>query len=199
MHARTHARTHAQTHTYIPIIHAYMRTYLHIYIHTNTYIPRLCSVKTPLSSLIFQASCTLSYNGQGNTGWYAVALMLEDFYAGSVTFNSSAALSNVGLQFLIKVDASSSCNLKPYLRDTSPADGGCVAIPTGQTYRATLEASHNDSTKRQVFTVVWRCTASSSSCFKFPRVLFISVIVLPVSYCEISILFPPPLFKKSVC
>ena len=176
--------------------HAYVRSYIHT--HTNTYIPRLCSVKTPLSWLIFQASCTLSYNGQGNTGWYAVALMLEDFYPGSASFNPSAALSKVGLQFLIKVNARSSCNLKPYLRDTSPADGGCVAIPIGQTYKATLEASHNDSTKRQVFTVVWCCTASSSSCFEFPRVSLISVVVLPVNWWTISLLFPPPSFKKSL-
>ena len=58
---------------------------------------------------LFQADCTISYSATGAVGWYAVALMLEDYSPTSLT-----PLSMVPLQFLfILFESESPCSEKP--------------------------------------------------------------------------------------
>ncbi|CAG2216655.1 unnamed protein product [Mytilus edulis] len=55
--------------------------------------------ETLSGSYLNESSCVLSYNATESTGWYAVALQIEDFQMSSDT----APFSSVSLQFLIYV------------------------------------------------------------------------------------------------
>ena len=98
--------------------------------------------------IIQQSNCTLRYHGNGNTGWYGVALTLEDFSQGTQDFNNAIPFSQVGLQFLVEIFYSNEpCGRKPYFTGATPDDDACVEIAVGSSYRATLVAQHMDSSK----------------------------------------------------
>ncbi|XP_066288988.1 uncharacterized protein [Branchiostoma lanceolatum] len=85
------------------------------------------------------------------TGWWAVALVLEDF-SRSPSCSSPpyppecGPFSQIPLQFLFFVEASSSpCIEHPELVGRTPADQGCIGIPTGDTYTAVIEAEAGGS------------------------------------------------------
>ena len=99
-------------------------------------------------TFVMQEKCTISYNGNGQTDWYAVALTLEDFPTSTSDFSNANALSKVGLQFLVHIaHYSGLCSRKPFMTGSSPADGSCVEIPTDEVYQFSLEAKHLDSSK----------------------------------------------------
>lgn len=87
-------------------------------------------------------TCTLTYNAVYSTGWYAVAIQVEDY---SYTL-SSLPLSSVPVQFLVQVYRSGdSCTEKPQLVDPSPQDGDCIVVHQNETYEATIAASVESS------------------------------------------------------
>lgn len=70
--------------------------------------------------MLFQVSCILHYNATGRTGWYAVAVQIEDFAVS----NDMVPLSSVPLQFLVKVYTSDGfCKDRPVLIKTNFIDG----------------------------------------------------------------------------
>ena len=92
----------------------------------------------------------LSYNGNyGTAGTYAVALTLEDFPAGTSNFDSITPFSAVGLQFLVIISSrSGSCNNVPEFTPLTPNDGECTEVQIGSLYRAVIEATLADYSKR---------------------------------------------------
>ena len=97
-----------------------------------------------------QNTCTITWTPPTTTGWYAVAVQVEDFISAS----STTALSSVPLQFLINVFANSQpCTggIRPALvAGETPADRSCIPVPFGTTYRAGLVASSGGSGVRYV-------------------------------------------------
>ncbi|CAC5391943.1 unnamed protein product [Mytilus coruscus] len=71
-------------------------------------------------SVLDEVSCVLHYNAIGRTGWYAVAVQIEDFAVS----NNMVPLSSVPLQFLVQVFTSSGyCEDRPVLVETNFIDG----------------------------------------------------------------------------
>ena len=109
------------------------------------------SVKSPFTLTVFkQKTCLLAYNGNnGTTGTYGVALMLEDFPAGTTNFDGVTPFSAVGLQFLVIISSrSGSCNNVPVFTPSSPNDGECTEVQIGLVYRAVIEVTLADVSKR---------------------------------------------------
>ena len=98
----------------------------------------------------------LTYNGNGTAGTYAVALTLEDFPAGTTNFDSITPFSAVGLQFLVIISShSGSCNNVPVFTPLTPNDGECTEVQIGSLYRAVIEATLADYSKRSLnFTIL---------------------------------------------
>ncbi|CAH1268827.1 Hypp4004 [Branchiostoma lanceolatum] len=100
-----------------------------------------------------EGTCTLHYNAAGGlaTGWWAVALVLEDFSSSpscsSPPFPPECGpFTQIPLQFLAFVESSSvPCNQRPELVGQTPEDQGCIGIPTGNTYTAVIEAEAGGS------------------------------------------------------
>ena len=92
----------------------------------------------------------LTYNGNnGTTGTYAVALMLEDFPAGTTNFVGVTPFSRVGLQFLVIISShSGSCNNVPVFTPSTPNDGECTEVQIGSVYRAVIEVKLADASKQ---------------------------------------------------
>ncbi|CAC5379423.1 unnamed protein product [Mytilus coruscus] len=83
-------------------------------------------------------TCILSYNATGSTGWYAVALQIEDFAFQIGTY----PLSSVSLQFLIFVYSSTEmCDNKPSIDTSTDQDGAVIFILPNTTYYKTIIAS----------------------------------------------------------
>ena len=91
--------------------------------------------------------CTLQYSATGSTGWYAVALQIEDF----VSTSSTIPLSSVPLQFLILVFTStSSCNRRPEFVAPTRVDGSCIGIPFSTTWHESIIATSGAAGVRYV-------------------------------------------------
>ncbi|XP_063417878.1 fibropellin-1-like [Mytilus trossulus] len=90
------------------------------------------------NATLIEETCTLSYNATGASGWYVVALQIEDF-ASRIETNS---FSSVPLQFLIYIYSglSDSCDSKPAI-ETTVADGSVIQISINTIYRQTIVAS----------------------------------------------------------
>ncbi len=90
--------------------------------------------------------CSLTYNGGGSVGLYAVALQIEDF----IDSTSTTPLSSVPLQFLVELFSSSQpCNgTKPTLVGETPPDDSCIPVPFGTTVRISVVAMVGDSSVR---------------------------------------------------
>ena len=86
-------------------------------------------------------TCTISYEANRGTRYWAAALMIEDF-----TPESSQPLSSVALQFLVLVFPSNDpCFQKPVFITPTIQHGTCVAIPPGITFVTQLTASSGGS------------------------------------------------------
>ncbi|CAC5424640.1 unnamed protein product [Mytilus coruscus] len=76
--------------------------------------------KTLSGSYLDESSCVLSYNATRSTGWYAVALQIEDFQKTT----DAVPFSSVSLQFLIFVaNSNASCASRPVLPQNIITDG----------------------------------------------------------------------------
>ena len=109
------------------------------------------SVKSPFTVTVFkQKTCLLTFNGNnGTTGTYGVALMLEDFPAGTTNFVGVTPFSAVGLQFLVIIsNHSGSCNNVPVFTPLTPNDGECTEVQIGSVYRAVIEVTLADVSKQ---------------------------------------------------
>ena len=107
---------------------------------------------------LWQKTCLLTYNGNnGTAGTYAVALTLEDFPAETTDFVSVSPFSAVGLQFLVIISShSGSCNNVPVFTPLTPNDGECTEVQIGSLYRAVIEVTLADFSKRSPhFTILF--------------------------------------------
>ena len=81
--------------------------------------------------------CVLRYEATGRTGWYAVALQIEDFASAT----DLIPLSSVPVQFLVLVRISSDpCSSRPEFVGVTRVSGSCVGIPFNTTYLEPLIA-----------------------------------------------------------
>ena len=72
----------------------------------------------------------MRYSAQYQTGWYGVAIMVEDF----ATEASTEPLSSVPVQFLVYVFVSDeACTSRPEFTGRTRADKSCVGVPFGTT------------------------------------------------------------------
>ncbi|XP_041361403.1 uncharacterized protein LOC121377467 [Gigantopelta aegis] len=87
--------------------------------------------KTFPGAEINERDCTIKYSATRRAGWYAVALMIEDFE----TAISDTPLSSIPLQFLVFVFTSNAnCSSQPEFIGDTRADESCVGVPTGTMY-----------------------------------------------------------------
>ena len=91
--------------------------------------------------VISLVQCSFIYYGGGSTGWYAVALQVEDFISSS----STTAMSSVPVQFLVNIYSSQlSCGAaataRPVLVGETLPNGACIPVPFGTTFRASVVA-----------------------------------------------------------
>ena len=85
--------------------------------------------------------CNLKYQANKGPGFWAVALMIEDFAPGSIS-----PLSSVGLQFLVLVFWSNQpCSKKPEFIPPTLNQGACIAIPSKSKFNTVLVASSGSS------------------------------------------------------
>ena len=70
----------------------------------------------------------------GASGWYGVAIQIEDF----ISQNSTTPMSSIPVQILIHVVASNITS--PLLVGDTPLDGSCVLLSLGEEYTAELAA-----------------------------------------------------------
>ena len=78
-----------------------------------------------------------------------VALTLEDFPAGTTNFDGVTPFSAVGLQFLVIISRhSGSCSNVPVFTPLTPNDGECTEVQIGSMYRAVIEVTLVDVSKR---------------------------------------------------
>ncbi|XP_033103598.1 integrin beta-like protein A [Anneissia japonica] len=90
-----------------------------------------------LNAVLDEATCTITYQAKYQVGWYAVALMIEDFASPL----STSPLSQIPLQFLVDVyNNAMPCSSAPYFIDPTPKDGACIAVPENETYFQTIVA-----------------------------------------------------------
>ena len=91
--------------------------------------------------------CTIDFPSSGQIGWYAVAVMIEDFSSRL----STQALSSVPLQFLVNVYTNSTkCGNNPTFVDITRVDGSCVGVPLNGTFFEPIIAYSGGETFRLV-------------------------------------------------
>ena len=89
-----------------------------------------------------QNPCTIKYRAS-TSGWFAVALMLEDFTSSS----SSVPLSKVPLQFLIQVaQRGTSCGAGVKFASSTLSDNICVTVPPGTTFTTKISVTEGTNT-----------------------------------------------------
>lgn len=101
----------------------------------------ICSQTYFPGAVLDSNSCTIRYQANRGAGFKGVALMIEDFVAGSLR-----PLSSVAFQFLVFIVSSNQpCSQKPeFIHPTLP-QGSCVAIPSGATFMTQLTANSGSS------------------------------------------------------
>lgn len=83
------------------------------------------------------------FPSSGQQGWYAVAVVIEDF---SSRF-STEPLSSVPLQFLVNVyTASGECGGNPEFVGVTRVDGSCVGVPFNSTFSEPIIAYSGGNT-----------------------------------------------------
>ena len=84
-----------------------------------------------------QRKCQLKYEAIGRSGWYAVALQIEDFPSPT----AAVPLSSVPVQFLVLVFSSDQpCSQKPEFAGVTRVAGSCIGIPFNTTFHEPLIA-----------------------------------------------------------
>ena len=84
----------------------------------------------------------MTYNATGSTGWYGVAVQMEDF----ITSTSTTPLSSVPIQFLISIFADSNpCSViitaaPSLIPGETPPHDSCIPVPSGGTYTTGIVA-----------------------------------------------------------
>ena len=80
---------------------------------------------------LLQRECKITYSSPAKTGFYAAAVMIEDF----ATPTATEALSSIPLQFLIYFfNSNEACDERPEFTEETRAEGTCIGIPPGGTY-----------------------------------------------------------------
>ncbi|XP_033101698.1 uncharacterized protein LOC117104902 [Anneissia japonica] len=98
--------------------------------------PEKVACNQPASFSLDEMKCKLSFDASGDIGWYAAAVMIEDF---AVDYPDDA-LSSVPLQFLVDVfDSESNCDVFPVFVEPS-ALSACYVVPVGETFSTQLIA-----------------------------------------------------------
>ena len=69
----------------------------------------------------------------GVSGWYGVAIQIEDF----ISQNSTTPMSSIPVQILIHV---ANITYTPVLVGSTPLDGSCVSLSLGEEYTAEIAA-----------------------------------------------------------
>ncbi|CAF3785454.1 unnamed protein product [Rotaria sp. Silwood1] len=89
--------------------------------------------QTAPGSILYDEDCVVTFNSTGKSvgEYYAITLMVEDFYDQS----TYTPFSSVPIQFLIHIVNTSTCSLKPTINSTL---SGCTAVEVGQTFNFTL-------------------------------------------------------------
>ncbi|XP_071124643.1 integrin beta-like protein C [Mytilus edulis] len=96
-------------------------------------------------SYLDQSSCVLTYNATQSTGWYAVALQIEDFQKTTDT----VPFSSVSLQFLIFVaNSSESCASRPILPQNIITDGSILHSSANKIFNESIIARSGAATLR---------------------------------------------------
>ncbi|XP_052774203.1 uncharacterized protein LOC128212867 isoform X2 [Mya arenaria] len=98
-------------------------------------------------------TCSITYSAIYATGWYAVAIQVEDF----VTFSSVNALSSIPVQFLIFVytaNENETCGQSMVFINPTPPDDACIGIPEGQVYSSAIAVRvvHSDRSISEIKT-----------------------------------------------
>ena len=94
--------------------------------------------------LFKQRTCELQYNSRGqSTGYYAVAIQIEDFASSTDT----VPLSSIPLQFLVNVLNVGSCGQEPWIVDATLTDGAVGVI----TLNVNMTANFNYDITAQAF------------------------------------------------
>lgn len=96
---------------------------------------------------LFKRKCQIKYSATGSTGWYGVAIMVEDFTSRL----SSTPLSSIPIQFLVQVfKSSANCSSKPEFSRETRVDGSCIGVPHGSTFNEPIIAkSHGQGNRYQ--------------------------------------------------
>ncbi|VDI24601.1 Hypothetical predicted protein, partial [Mytilus galloprovincialis] len=95
--------------------------------------------QTPSNLLLNKDMCVITYNSTVSTGFYVVALQIEDFATGEAVNE----LSSIPLQFLIEVtfqNSTDSCEIKPVF-ETLHDMNSIIEIPVYTRYHQTIIAS----------------------------------------------------------
>ncbi|XP_052815878.1 uncharacterized protein LOC128242673 isoform X2 [Mya arenaria] len=112
----------------------------------NTGHNECASICSAISNLwLDNNNCVLSYMAT-TSGWYAVALQVEDF----ANANASSPLSSIPVQFLINVydSQSNSCHKPVQLVSPTFPDRSCLAVEHGQTLYMDVVARVDNATRR---------------------------------------------------
>ncbi|XP_048590560.1 uncharacterized protein LOC116611783 isoform X3 [Nematostella vectensis] len=122
--------------------------------------------------------CTISYSATGALGWYAAALMIEDFSSPL----SRLPLSSVPLQFLVKVFRSSEkCHRKPEFVDETRADRSCIGVPFNMQYTEPVIARSGGETSSisEITTISPQGLTKSSLGQRSPREWYVNITWTP--------------------
>ncbi|CAC5379424.1 unnamed protein product [Mytilus coruscus] len=116
-------------------------------------------------SILNVETCILSYNATGSTGWYAVALQIEDF----VSQSDIDPLSSVSLQFFIFVYSSTeTCDNRPSINTSTDQNGALIFILSNTTYHKTIIAStHSINSKISEINTVSPIGMTKSALLKY--------------------------------
>ncbi|XP_060598944.1 protein jagged-1-like, partial [Ruditapes philippinarum] len=82
-----------------------------------------------------EATCTISYTAGTATGFYAVAIQVEDF----ITTTSTTPLSSIPLQFMINIYSGSGCSDAPQFIDPTPTVNTKLVTDIGNQYSFTIK------------------------------------------------------------
>ena len=103
-----------------------------------------------LNYSVQQRKCELRYTANDLTGWYAVAIQVEDYASPT----DVSPLSSTPLQFLVDVfDSNASCSSVPEFVSPTREDGSHVVIPSYTTYheRIVVEVTSSANVRYDTF------------------------------------------------
>ncbi|XP_071126879.1 adhesion G protein-coupled receptor L4-like isoform X2 [Mytilus edulis] len=119
--------------------------------------------QTPSNFLLNKDMCVITYNSTVSSGFYVVALQIEDF----ATDEAVNELSSIPLQFLIEVtfqNSSDSCEIKPVF-ETLHDMNSIIEIPVYTAYHQTIIAKGLNQASDNICTTV-NVTSSINYCME---------------------------------